>query len=65
MLLILLLTPFYQFLGLRFGPNATSFAVADRDPVFPARLRDPRMRWSAAAGATAALALVGDILPFS
>ena len=59
-LLLLLLTPFYQFLGQRFGPNATMLSLWPIATLCFLRAFATRdMRWSAAAGATAALALLG------
>src|SRR5215468_2072431 len=59
-LLLLLLTPFYQFIGQRFGANQTllsTWPIATYCFLRAFEARD--LAWSAAVGATAALAMLG------
>ena len=60
-LLLLLLTPFYQFIGQRFGANETmlsTWPVATY--VFLRAFETRGLAWSAGAGAAAALAMLGS-----
>src|SRR5215470_1454053 len=59
-LLLLLLTPFYQFFGQRFGANQTLLSTWPIATYCFLRAFETRgLAWSAAAGATAALAMLG------
>src|SRR5499427_1463132 len=59
-LLLLLLTPFYQFIGQRFGTNQTLLSTWPIATYCFLRAFETRgLAWSAAAGAAAALAMLG------
>ncbi|HMA71257.1 MAG TPA: glycosyltransferase family 39 protein [Xanthobacteraceae bacterium] len=59
-LLLLLLTPFYQFIGQRFGANQTLLSTWPIATYCFLRAFETRgLGWSAAAGAAAALAMLG------
>jgi len=59
-LLLLLLTPFYQFHGMRFGANAVLLSTWPVATYCFLRAFETRaLTWSAAAGAAAALAMLG------
>src|SRR5215470_2627380 len=60
-LLLLLLTPFYQFIGQRFGTNQTLLSTWPIATYCFLRAFETRgLAWSAGAGAAAALALLGS-----
>ena len=59
-LLLLMLLPAYQFHAQRFNANVGSVGhLADRDLLLPAVVRKRAVGWAVAAGATAALAMLG------
>jgi len=60
-LLLLLLTPFYQFIGQRFGPDQTLLSTWPIATYCFLRAFETRgLAWSAGTGAAAALAMVGN-----
>jgi len=60
-LLLLLLTPFYQFIGQRFGPDQTLLSTWPIATYCFLRAFETRgLAWSAGTGAAAALAVVGN-----